>query len=69
VLGDATRALPLAVANFQEQREPADARLLLEAALAARAPNAASAALVWLRESRIESPLMQSLAQKIGALR
>jgi hypothetical protein len=69
VLGDAARALPLAVANFEEQREPADARLLLEAALAARQPNAATAALAWLRESRIESPLMQALAAKLGALK
>lgn len=69
VLGDAVRALPLAQANFDEQREPADARLLLEAALAARRPDAAAAALKWLRESRIESALMQSLAAKIEVLK
>ena len=69
VLGDAARALPLAQANFEEQREPADARLLLEAALAARRPAAAAPALKWLRESRIESASMQSLAAKIEGLK
>ncbi len=72
VLGDAARALPLAVANFAEQREPADARLLLEVALAAKrqdASTAAAPALAWLRESAIESRVLQALAAKVGALK
>ena len=72
VLGDAARALPLAVANFAEQREPADARLLLEVALAAKrqdASTAAAPALAWLRESAIESRVLQALAAKFGALK
>jgi hypothetical protein len=46
--GDAARALPLARRNFAVQREPADARVLLEAALAAREPAAAEPALDWM---------------------
>ena len=72
VLADPARALPLAVANFAEQREPADARLLLEVALAAKrqdALTAAAPALAWLRESAIESGVLQALAAKIGALK
>jgi len=41
VQGDAARALELAGRNYAVQREPADARALLEAALAARQPAAA----------------------------
>ena len=51
------------------QREPADARILLEAALAARAPKAAEAALQWLARSGIESVALRSLARQIEALR
>lgn len=69
VLGDAARALPLAAANFEVQREPADARLLLEAALATKQPASAAPALKWLRESRIESQRMQALAARIEALK
>ena len=68
VLGDAARALPLAVANFVSQREPADARLLLEAALATKRRSAAEPALVWLRSSRIESRLLRALAAQVEAL-
>ena len=69
MLGDAARALALAQANFEEQREPADARLLLEAALAARRADAAAPALAWLRASGIESPRLRALAASLEALR
>ncbi len=42
------RALALAIANWQVQREPADARVLLESALAAGNRAAAGPALRWL---------------------
>jgi hypothetical protein len=45
VLGDVPRALALAQENFAVQREPIDARILLEAALAARDLAAAQPAL------------------------
>ena len=47
VLGQPKRALPLASANYALQREPADARVLLEAAVAAREPAAAEPVLRW----------------------
>ena len=59
------QALALAQANFAEQREPADARILLEAALAARQPAAAEPALQWLAESQIESVALRALAAKL----
>lgn len=60
-----TESLVLAQANYQVQREPRDARVLLEAALAARQPASAQAALDWLRSSGFEDPRLLSLAQKL----
>ena len=62
------RALLLARQNFAEQREPADARILLEAALAARDLQAAQPALQWLAASRIEGPVLAGLAAQMKAL-
>lgn len=66
--GDARRALELARHNFGVQREPADARVLLEAALAARDKAAAEPALAWLAASRIEAPRLQALADELRRL-
>lgn len=68
VLGDAARALPLARANYAVQREVADARVLLEAALATGQKSAAAPVLDWMRLSRIESPVLQGLASQVRAL-
>lgn len=68
LLGDAKRALSLARSNFAQQREPSDARILLEAALAARDKAAAEPALRWLAESRIEAPRLQRLADELRRL-
>ncbi len=46
--GDAAGALSLALENWQVQREPWDARLVLEAALAAHRPDAAAPVRDWL---------------------
>ena len=48
-LGDVPGALRLAAENYRSQREPRDARILLEAALAAKQYAAAQPALDWLR--------------------
>lgn len=45
------KALKLAVANWQVQKEPADARILLEAALAAHEPEAAAPARLFIQQS------------------
>jgi len=69
VQGNAAQALLLAQQNFAVQKEPADARILLEAALAARQPAAARPALDWLAASGIEGVALQALAQQLGGLR
>ncbi len=66
--GDIKRALKLASDNWAEQREPADARTLLEAALAARDVAAAQPVLQWLRESGFDSALLKPLVQQLKAL-
>jgi hypothetical protein len=68
VQGKAAEALPLAQTNWAEQREPADALLLLQAALATRQPKAAQPVLQWLAQSGIESVLLQPLATQLKAL-
>jgi hypothetical protein len=65
VAGDAPRALALAQANFAIQREPADARVLLEAALAAGQPAAAAPVLQWMKDAGVESQALQSLAGRL----
>jgi len=63
--GDAPGALRLAQENYRVQREPRDARILLEAALAAREPAAAQPALDWLRASGYEDLLYAKLARQL----
>lgn len=62
-------ALKLAQENYVTQHEPSDARMLLEAALAARDPAAARPVLDWLARTRHEDPHIKRLAQKIVELR
>jgi hypothetical protein len=59
-------ALELAAANWAVQREPADTRLLLEAALAAGIPSAAAPALERLATTRLEDSRIQGLAARLG---
>lgn len=66
---DAKRALELASENWKVQREPRDARILLEAAVAARDRAAARPVLEWLEESRIEDPYLIGLAEKLKGMR
>ena len=67
--GDAPRALALAQQNFAVQREPADARILLEAALAAKQLAAAQPVLDWMAASGIESLALHGLAERLKGLR
>jgi hypothetical protein len=69
--GDAARALELALANHELQREPSDARALLEAALAARTPAAKAAVqpvLQWLEAHHVESVVLRRLAEQARGL-
>ncbi len=62
---DPARALDLACRNWQVQREPADARILLESALAARQPRAAQPVLDWMTATRIEDVRLKRLSQQL----
>jgi hypothetical protein len=62
---DAARALELALANFDVQKEPWDVRLVLETALAAGRPEAARAAVAFLEKSRAEEPRLRALAARL----
>ena len=58
------RALGLARANWGVQREPADARILLEAADAAGEPAAIDPVRAWLRDNGVEDGRLTALAAK-----
>jgi len=63
--GDAKGALAAAAENWQSQREPRDAAVLLEAALAAGDPKAAAPALRWLEESGFEGAQLRRVAAQL----
>jgi tetratricopeptide (TPR) repeat protein len=65
LLHDAKQALPLAQANWNVQREPADARILLESALVAENRVAAQPVLEWLKTNHVEDFRLQQLAKQI----
>lgn len=63
-------ALRLARENWDMgQREPGDARILMEAALAAKQPEGAAAALEWQSSNRHEDVILLRLAGQLKALR
>jgi hypothetical protein len=57
--------LSLAKENWTLQREPRDARVLLEAALATNDPAAARPALDWLASSGYEDPYLRRLGAQV----
>ncbi len=65
LLGDARGALRLALENWQAQREPADARILLESALDARDAAAAAPVLEHVGRTRIEDVHLAALASAL----
>jgi Tfp pilus assembly protein PilF len=64
VLKQPQEALRLAQENWAVHRELWDARIYLEAALAARDPGAAGPVLDWLRENRVQDVKLASLAKE-----
>lgn len=62
---NARAALGLALSNWQVQKEPADLRILLEAALAARNPAAARPALAWRRQQGLEDSSIALLVRQL----
>lgn len=63
--GDAAGALAAARENWSKQREPRDAAVLLEAAVAAGDREAALPVLRWLDESGFESARLRRLASRL----
>jgi hypothetical protein len=54
-------ALTLAQANWEIQKEPWDARLLLETALAVGSQDAARPVIAWLHTNHVEDTRLQQL--------
>ncbi|MBC7944149.1 MAG: tetratricopeptide repeat protein [Burkholderiales bacterium] len=65
LLREPEAALQLAQANWEVQREPADARIFLEAAAAANKPDAARPVLDWLARTRLEDANLAPLVQRL----
>lgn len=64
---NAPLALDLAQRNWQVQRAPWDARVYLEAAAAAHQPQAASAVLAFVRDTKLQDPVIEPLARQLQA--
>jgi hypothetical protein len=62
---DAKEALRLAAENYRIQREPRDARILLESAIAAGDAAAAQPVRDWLRTSGFEDATLRRLGQEL----
>jgi Tfp pilus assembly protein PilF len=62
---DPEAALEMALRNWQIQREPWDARVALEAALAARQPKAAAPVLEFLAKTKLEDPILEPMVQDL----
>lgn len=65
VEADADAALPVALENWAVQREPADALLVLDAALAAGQPDAATKVLEWMDATGIEDVRLQRRRERL----
>lgn len=67
LLHEPQEALRLARANWRVQREPEDARILLQAALAAGEPKAAKPVVEFLQRSRLEDVRLEYLRRRFRA--
>lgn len=63
--GDAKAALALAQRNWAVQKEPADLRILLEAALQAADRAAAGPALAWMAQTSLEDAAIERFAAQL----
>jgi tetratricopeptide (TPR) repeat protein len=66
LLNQPVQALRIALKNWDLQREPADSRVVLEAALAAGDFEAATPVLKWLDETGIEDVRLTTLSRQFG---
>jgi hypothetical protein len=68
LLNDPEKALSLAEADWQVQKEVADCRILMEAAIAARQPARAAPAMMWLKTARLRHPALTNLEARLAGL-
>ena len=66
VRGDVATALKLALANWKIQKEPSDARLVLQTALAANDPAAAADVLAFIEKTGLADTRIKPLQDKIA---
>ena len=64
---DPVGALELAQANWEVQKEPLDARIFLECAIAAGKPQAASEVIEWIHSTHLENPALARLVAEASA--
>jgi Tfp pilus assembly protein PilF len=64
---DPKTALDMALRNWAVQRAPWDARVVLEAALAANQPQAAAPVLEFLRNTKLEDPVLEPMVRELRA--
>ena len=62
------KALALATANYQHQKEPRDAEVLMRTALAAKDTAAAEPALTWLKQNKYEDAVLADLAAGLAKI-
>lgn len=67
LLNDPEKALSLAEADWQVQKEVADCRILMEAAIAARQPARAAPAMMWLKTARLRHPVLTRLEAQLAS--
>jgi tetratricopeptide (TPR) repeat protein len=63
--GNAQKALALSTDDWKTQREPRDARVLMETAIAAGKPAAAQGALEWMKGTGYQDPRYRALEEKL----
>jgi tetratricopeptide (TPR) repeat protein len=63
LLGDAKKAVQIAVKNWEVQKEPGDLRILLESAVAANDKKAMGLAVQWISKTHFEDRTMDELLQ------
>lgn len=62
---DPQTALEMALRNWEVQRAPWDARVVLEAALAAKQPQAAAPVLDFMQKTHLEDPVLEPMVREL----
>ncbi|CAA6823421.1 MAG: Beta-barrel assembly-enhancing protease [uncultured Thiotrichaceae bacterium] len=65
---DKSQALTLMAKNWELQKEPVDARSLLQAALANKQPQAAHTVIAWVKQHQLEDPQIHRLIKRLQML-